>query len=124
MKRLLLILLISLMALGTCAYLVFYTSPKTEEGLNWLNLTYFLSSFWLGVAGFASFLLYFPQRLLDRKHPTGVFWRSLRRGALIASLLTSIAFLGAVKAGSLVNLILILVIGILLEVYFSSRKRR
>ncbi|MCL5412002.1 MAG: hypothetical protein M1150_04725 [Patescibacteria group bacterium] len=121
MKRFLPIIVLTLVAWGVFAYTLFQTSPLDGDQLITVNVAYFLGSFWLGVAGLASLLIYFPQRLFDKEHPKVVFRRGLRRGMIFATVLTGIGILQIIKAGNVLNNALVAAIGFLLEIYWSSK---
>jgi hypothetical protein len=111
------------------AYLVLTVPPTLEDRVVLANVAYFFISLLVTLAVLLSFVIYFFNYLISKKPASadpdtflrGVFKKSLRRGFLLSVAATGLVFLNTLHSLTLLNIILLLGIAVLIEMYFSSR---
>jgi hypothetical protein len=102
--------------------------PVVSERPDMPVIGVFLASIFIAIASGTALVLYSPHLILRRKLHQGrtkdflwkpVFATSLRRGLIVSLIIVGILLLNLFGQGGLVNTVLILLIFLLLEIYFS-----
>ncbi len=110
-------------------YVLFKLPPKTGSELNVINLVYFFLSGLVSVASGLSLVLYSAELVFAGKKRAFVAVETSKtklrlalRRSLIASLIITLIFLlRLLGLGNGLNLALVIVAGVLVEIYFSNR---
>ena len=106
------------------ALTIFFLPPKIEDRFVLQNLFYFFGSFWLLLSSGASLLLYFfsfifkDKKLMASSRQVRL---SIRRGVIFSTSLTLILLLLLLKLATWLNIVLLVSVAFILEIYWSQK---